>query len=840
MYSKEYDADSDHFYYVNKRSKEEQDTRPLLLFAHTDIPLSSTSKALVSQRSKRQVELEVLEQAKEEHKEEQRVYRESKEVEAAEKAKQLLISQWQGPITHSKPHGELLANWKNLSAFPHTFYLIAPTLTVLNLVGNSFETLPEAFCPALPNLRTMALSNCGLRSLPENISCLKALTELNVMKNELVRLPDGIGQLAKLSLLHITNNRLSDLPETFVNLSALKRVVLEANPIRHLPSDFGEMRCTLFSASRTGLAGFPSSFSQLNLLTSVTVDNADIEEIPARFGNLSSLRHCSFCNNRIRAIPLELAECTELRSLWLDWNDIEEVQEQIVRIKSLEDLRMEGNPLRLPTIEIIGDGVDAARKWFSDQGEFVIRRERKKIIVRLQQLLREVASDDVVSAAWLRSNVSSETVGDEADRFFAFPPGALFTTIIPAWNKLHPSDPFLFSEAETTDAMANLTDAYGTISTAAAASDPSEDPTTTESVMFGKCECLHSDRSRVCVPPNEHFMCERPAELLKETLVTNTVFAARESHKAELRAVEAAHEEAAIKAAEYINSEKGQEHLNLGALRRATKQLEDEERARFSSKGKLRLEQIKQKEDLSREKRRAQLERKLARKIEALTEKRNEILAKKERLAGWELENCEDDLEDIEDDLANLQEEEMLKELAKEQQDAEERFEDEVEQLYNVQHGKSQKTRIWPLSAMAEAKRRNDLKLRQQLCKQELILEYIDACQQDAESRVHYEFKISRRIMHNWLNLLIRSTFHSWVDFTEVSVKWKRRKARLEAEIALVEQENERVTEQYIKMERAKWERKIDPYSDQPYWQHAETQEVVWEEPVVTEYIPRH
>ena len=838
VYTREYNPETRSIYYFNMQTEKVFNDMPLVLMKSPALALSAKSVALMEKANKDLAEAEVLMQARQELKQAQASHREVKAAEKIEKEKQELVAKWHGPITHSKPHGELLANWKGLSGFPDTFYAIAPSLTVLNLVGNAFRTLPEGFCESLPNLRVLGLSNCGLVKLPENVSALCSLVELNVMSNELTTLPQGIGELDNLSLLHVTKNRISYLPESFSSLAKLKRVVLEANPLKRLPRSFGRLKCTTVAISHTLVEDFPASFTHLQFLTSLTADDVELEAIPEGFGRLRQLRHCSLCNNRIKAIPDALASCTNLKSLWLNWNLIEEVKEEIVTIESLEDLRMEGNPLRFPTLEVIGEGVQCARKWFTDQEEFVVRRERKKIVLKLQKVLHEVNKWPKVCRAWLRCDIPSEQIGDAEDLFFAFPKNALFDVLIPAWNEKKTTDPFSFTEHETFDAIKNLTDAYGNISTLRTKPDPAEE-TITQTVMFHECKCLDSTRARVCVPPDEDFMCERPVELLKQSLVTKQIYALRESHKAEKRAVENAHIEAANTAAEYIQSENGEEQLNLGALRRATKQLEEEERRRFSSKNKKRLEQIKKKEDLSRERRITQLKRKRERKVEALTVKRNEIIAKKERLAGWELENCEDDIMDIEDDLANLQEDQELKEIEKEQRDADDRFEDEVDKLYVVQH-RSRWSRLWPVRKMNRRIRKKRLMLRQEVCKQELVLEYIDMCQQEAEERVHYEFRISRKIMHNWLNLLVRSTFHSWIDFAEESVAWKRRKAREEEEVALVEAENERITNEYVRMERAKWEQKLDPYSDQTYWQHSETQQIMWEEPVVTAYIPRH
>lgn len=103
------------------------------------------------------------------------------------------------------------------------------------------------------------------------------------------------------------------------------------------------------------------------------------------------------------------------------------------------------------------------------------------------------------------------------------------------------------------------------------------------------------------------------------------------------------------------------------------------------------------------------------------------------------------------------------------------------------------------------------------------------------------EYRIMRRIMFNWMHLGVRMTFETWRVWTRRNVYWRRHHA--------MEEENQRALDRaalnaeaiFQRAEFEKWNQKVDPFSDLPYWEHCETSEVRWDAPVLEEceYIPR-
>ncbi|KAG7463592.1 hypothetical protein MATL_G00178350 [Megalops atlanticus] len=112
------------------------------------------------------------------------------------------------------------------------------TLTSLDLSRNQLSSLPMCLC-SLP-LRVLNASNNKLGSLPEAISQLKDLMELDVSCNEITALPRHIGRLKMLRELNVRRNFLSALPEDLVELPLVKLDV-SCNKLSSIPICYRKM-----------------------------------------------------------------------------------------------------------------------------------------------------------------------------------------------------------------------------------------------------------------------------------------------------------------------------------------------------------------------------------------------------------------------------------------------------------------------------------------------------------------------------------------------------------------------------------------------------------------------
>jgi Leucine-rich repeat (LRR) protein len=72
----------------------------------------------------------------------------------------------------------------------------------------------------------LQITSYELNTMPEEITQLTKLQELNLRDNQLSELPDSIGQLTNLQELDLSNNQISSLPEEITQLTKLQKLYL--------------------------------------------------------------------------------------------------------------------------------------------------------------------------------------------------------------------------------------------------------------------------------------------------------------------------------------------------------------------------------------------------------------------------------------------------------------------------------------------------------------------------------------------------------------------------------------------------------------------------------------
>ncbi|KAL7471017.1 hypothetical protein ACHAXS_011302 [Conticribra weissflogii] len=147
-------------------------------------------------------------------------------------------------------------NNNSLSTLPSAFGCLAPTLEILFLSENSFETIP-AVIGELSNLRMLSLRGNKLRRLSSanlptqslvwliltnneitvidpSVKELKHLRKLMLSHNKIKAIPPALGKCRDLELVRLANNEINvPLPIDFLTLPKLAWISLAGNEISH-------------------------------------------------------------------------------------------------------------------------------------------------------------------------------------------------------------------------------------------------------------------------------------------------------------------------------------------------------------------------------------------------------------------------------------------------------------------------------------------------------------------------------------------------------------------------------------------------------------------------------
>jgi internalin A len=204
----------------------------------------------------------------------------------------------------------------------------------------------------LRGLSYLVLANCGLTKLPEFIPRWSELDFLNLQSNSLSELPDSFAHLQNLRILDLQGNRFTRFPEVLTKVTRLSSLNLGDNRLDPLPESIGELaKLSHLSLYRTGLADLPSTISRLQGLHGLHLWNNRFASIPPAIYDLLSLERLDFRNDSTNATQR-------------DDNKITHISPRILQLENLKELKMEGNPVQDPPMEVVAKGADAVRNYF--------------------------------------------------------------------------------------------------------------------------------------------------------------------------------------------------------------------------------------------------------------------------------------------------------------------------------------------------------------------------------------------------------------------------------------------------------------------------------------------
>lgn len=107
------------------------------------------------------------------------------------------------------------------------FYL--PSLENLKIIETPLASflLPLGFAPA--PLQSLTIKSCGLKQLPEEISMLPRLKEINLSGNELISLPHSTVDLVNLQRLNLDSNKFQLFPDLIGKMKKLTHLSIDGN-----------------------------------------------------------------------------------------------------------------------------------------------------------------------------------------------------------------------------------------------------------------------------------------------------------------------------------------------------------------------------------------------------------------------------------------------------------------------------------------------------------------------------------------------------------------------------------------------------------------------------------
>ena len=172
----------------------------------------------------------------------------------------------------------------------------------LKLRGRGLTALPAEAC------------HIGSVALPEGSAwweTRETLETLDASQNEIASLPDEISALDQLRELNLTHNRLTALPDApcWATLEALVSLCIGHNELASLPDGFGAHNApplVRLAGPHNRLRSVPSSLGELRDLVELDLSHNKLAALPPGLSGLASLKKLALNANSLVALPDDL------------------------------------------------------------------------------------------------------------------------------------------------------------------------------------------------------------------------------------------------------------------------------------------------------------------------------------------------------------------------------------------------------------------------------------------------------------------------------------------------------------------------------------------------------
>mmetsp|Transcript_7854 Transcript_7854/g.22433 ORF Transcript_7854/g.22433 Transcript_7854/m.22433 type:complete len:652 (+) Transcript_7854:1275-3230(+) len=241
----------------------------------------------------------------------------------------------------------------------------------LNLTYNQWLELPEQVASFLKHqghhLKALNLEGNNTFALPDVLDRMSMLVSLNIGGNQLMDIPDSIRKLQCLTTVCLEKNNLSVLPDALAECQALTYLDLSHNNIMWLPDSLHHLKKLItLKVCHNKMCHLPEQICEMTSLQEINASHNTITGIPPELGNLVKLESLHLNHNKLTALPATMgALWRSLVELDVRHNYLTVLPASLAACKKLEILELGSNPLIVPPMEVVRQGVTSVLKHLS-------------------------------------------------------------------------------------------------------------------------------------------------------------------------------------------------------------------------------------------------------------------------------------------------------------------------------------------------------------------------------------------------------------------------------------------------------------------------------------------
>ncbi|KAA3627428.1 MAG: hypothetical protein DWQ02_19770, partial [Bacteroidetes bacterium] len=245
-------------------------------------------------------------------------------------------------ITKLKKLEELNMSYTDLTKIPASIQNLK-NLKVLELYGNKVRTLPVAI-GKIPRLRELIVGGNQISKIPDAIGNCRKLSNLSAGNNRIKSVTKDLGNCTALTYLNLRNNKLSSLPDSLGNCFTIQRLFLQGNQFNSIPDFVYQLQWLsklYINHNNLKEIDFSEGGDRLTFLELSDNQISVISNLP------ETLEVLHLLNNQLQEFPEAVFQCSGLKMLHLNLNNILEVPDDFGPLKtSLKMLNMMKNPVR--------------------------------------------------------------------------------------------------------------------------------------------------------------------------------------------------------------------------------------------------------------------------------------------------------------------------------------------------------------------------------------------------------------------------------------------------------------------------------------------------------------
>lgn len=304
----------------------------------------------------------------------------------------------------------------------------------------------------LVQLKELTLGHNAITKLPDSIRLLENLEVLRIEENQLHSLPAQIGthvthcsrdtgnellmalyagNLTRLNTLTAHSNQITTLPASFSSLQLLQMLELHKNSLTTTGDAFSRLKSLKFLDLRQNkLSVFPRLPEFDAALDQLLLGYNSLETVPEAIAAVADhLSVLDLRDNKLQLLPEKIAHLYMLKTLDLTNNDLHDLPPGLGFLKYMNNLLVDGNPMRSIRRSIISDGTESLKKYLRTRGsppegvvdvleaetdEFAVREKQQQdareggsaaseaIVSQHEYLFRDAASSGVLQLTDMR------------------------------------------------------------------------------------------------------------------------------------------------------------------------------------------------------------------------------------------------------------------------------------------------------------------------------------------------------------------------------------------------------------------------------------------------------